>query len=521
MKAWNKYTDNELDDFFKEEVLNRSTGSAEKNWDKLSASLKEEGLSKPHNPWKKYLALLGVVLFFFTATYFIVSSTIDTSTFETVLNTGLEENNGNNNLSSGGDPKGDITNTPKSEALESTQQATIASNQENKNFTSSSQKQQKGQLTKEGQNSLNASIPVVNNSEIEEKESVKLTRESRKNGSPKTENTSSKNVNSTTVANNSSEVEKSQGLAFQKNENNKLNDNSKESDLSLGLAPDITEGNKENRSLNNIVTESESNIQDQVEGSGLITSPEKVVKAFTTLNISELDNKSITPNFIDDSDLLNYPFILKGVTSTAIVSKPRFNKNLYLNLSYSPDFSAVVKNSFFKMGHNISAQLEYQFSPRWSVLSGVIESKKHYNAGNDQMSWPSNWGNMPKELEGMEGNCNVLDIPLNFRYNIKGDDKATMFIVGGISNFILLKEQYDYIYPEYVNTDGMKTKWEGKTGFLFAGMANLSLGYERKLTSNISLQVEPFVKAPLRDFGFTSVKLISTGVFVTAKVKLN
>jgi hypothetical protein len=205
----------------------------------------------------------------------------------------------------------------------------------------------------------------------------------------------------------------------------------------------------------------------------------------------------------------------------AIESKEKRGNKIYFSIGVSPDFSKVIENSFLKMGHNWSAQLEYHLDKRWSIHTGLIVSEKFYGTKVDGMHWPDNWGEMPKEMMGMEGNCNVLDIPLNIRYNIKFDHNAKMYILGGVSSFILLKENYEYIYPEGYSREGMKTTWSSKkNGFLAAGMANFAIGYERKLNDIFSLQVEPFVKIPIRDFGNSQVKLASTGIFLTGKLRI-
>lgn len=481
MKAWNKYTDNELDDFFKEEVLKNSNKAIDKNWQRLATSLEEEGLLHTPNPWKKYLALLGIAVLFFTATYFIVSSSVDTGSYDTVLNAETTELRPGTDLSFG-----------------------------NSKLNSKDQIIDKGNILNE--NSESAESEKISNSSILE-EKKQINNSSFSTGTKNTQNeTKSK-----------SSLQESNGAPLARDRSKFINSSS--TSFSLGLKTT-------NQSKAKTLADKQSNESSELI-SGFVPSEETKSNATNSSSSSQFTKKfdgltvlntikdlSTSKLFSQKSTEVTSLGTLESSTASAVNTRPKFKKNLYLNLSYSPDFSAVVKNSFFKMGHNFSAQLEYQFLPRWSVMSGVIKSQKHYNAGNDQMSWPTNWGEMPKELEGMEGNCNVLDIPLNFRYNIKGDDRATMFVVGGISNFILLQEQYDYIYPEYIDTDNMMKSWEGQSGFLFAGMANLSLGYERMITPSISLQIEPFVKAPLRDFGFTDVKLISTGVFVTGRIKI-
>lgn len=229
----------------------------------------------------------------------------------------------------------------------------------------------------------------------------------------------------------------------------------------------------------------------------------------------------ITPYAIGNFVTLGLPFQKPHVEKIEAEQKVRKQNKLYLSAGISPDFSKVLENSFLKMGYNWSAQLEYHFNDRWSVHSGIIISEKFYGSGVDGMHWPNNWGAMPKEMKGMEGSCNVIDIPLNFRYNLKYNDRSKMYLVGGVSSFIMMNEQYEYIYPEGFNSEGMKTSWSiNESGVLAAGMANFAIGYERKIGNILSVQLEPFVKIPIRDFGFSQVKLATTGVFLTGKVRI-
>lgn len=46
---------------------------------------------------------------------------------------------------------------------------------------------------------------------------------------------------------------------------------------------------------------------------------------------------------------------------------------------------------------------------------------------------------------------------------------------------------------------------------------NFSLGLERKVSKSISVQLEPFLKIPIKNIGFGNVKLYTTGLFLNIK----
>jgi hypothetical protein len=57
---------------------------------------------------------------------------------------------------------------------------------------------------------------------------------------------------------------------------------------------------------------------------------------------------------------------------------------------------------------------------------------------------------------------------------------------------------------------------DGKNWF---SVLNLSVGYERQVSRNFSVQAEPFFKQPLSGVGFGKVKLNTTGIFLSVKYK--
>ncbi len=230
-----------------------------------------------------------------------------------------------------------------------------------------------------------------------------------------------------------------------------------------------------------------------------------------TLELSELASLGYT-NFIGD-------FPLPSIEGVAPELKMVEQENrLSLRLAISPDFSSVPENNFFKIGHNWAALLEYRIDNRWSLQTGVIKSLKYYTAGPFQYRWPATWGERPLELDHVDARCNMLDIPVNVRYDFT-QGRNRWFAQGGLTSYLMLNEKYDYVYAEG-STVQKWNKWEGKTGFYAAGVANLSFGLEKKLGRRLSFQAEPFAKIPLRKVGFGNVKLATLGVFFSSKIAL-
>ncbi|MFT7419338.1 MAG: hypothetical protein ACI9QN_000256 [Arcticibacterium sp.] len=209
------------------------------------------------------------------------------------------------------------------------------------------------------------------------------------------------------------------------------------------------------------------------------------------------------------------PLIMGAAVDKQTVEK---GNRLSLRLAISPDFSSIPENNIFKIGHNWAALVEYRIKNRWILQTGVMKSVKYYTALSAQYRWPSNWGERPSELNHVNAKCNILDIPVNVRYDLT-QGKNKWFVQGGLTSYLMLNEQYEYVYNE--GSPAQKwNHWEGKTGFYAAGVANLSFGLEKKLGRRLSLQVEPFAKIPIGEVGFGDVKIATVGVFFSTNIGL-
>lgn len=201
-------------------------------------------------------------------------------------------------------------------------------------------------------------------------------------------------------------------------------------------------------------------------------------------------------------------------------SKPRentaFRRGLNIRLAVSPDFSFIPSNSFFKVGNNWAAIIEYRFNNRLSIQSGVIRSLKLYNALPSQYEWNSYW-TMPSPLKDIDATCKMLDIPLNIRYDITQKANSRWFVGAGFTSYIMLKEEYIYNYENPSDPNIRRRDWEGKTGAYPFGVFNLSTGYEHQIFRRLTFQAEPFFKAPLGKVGYGKVRLATAGVFFSVK----
>ncbi|MES2733240.1 MAG: outer membrane beta-barrel protein [Bacteroidota bacterium] len=204
--------------------------------------------------------------------------------------------------------------------------------------------------------------------------------------------------------------------------------------------------------------------------------------------------------------------------SVPILAKRRKSpsKSLSINLIFAPDLSTVGFNHFTKPGINLGLAIEYGFSKRLSIQVGALYATKTYYAGGKDYTPPKSWpGYGPPDQ--VKGDCKVIDLPINMRYNFWKREQYNVFVSAGISSYLMQKEQYNYLYNGYP-----AIPWTVPTrNKHWLSVANFSVGYEFKLRSPLSLQIEPFVKIPLAGVGAGKVKLATTGAFFTLKYNLN
>lgn len=219
--------------------------------------------------------------------------------------------------------------------------------------------------------------------------------------------------------------------------------------------------------------------------------------------------------------LLQFPAIeLSKISETAEPSKPAKSQEPYpkmaVRFGYSPDLSTVGFKNFSKPGSAVSLMIEYALMHKLYLQAGVVRSVKVYNAKAREYEWPSDW--KPQEVypTSVDGTCKMFEIPLNLRYDIIQNDRSRWFAGAGVSSYYMGNEKYIYNYPEHTYGDIWRD-YETKTGWYWLSHVNASVGYERKISKNLSLLAEPYVKIPLKKVGYGKIDLLTIGMWLSIR----
>ena len=203
------------------------------------------------------------------------------------------------------------------------------------------------------------------------------------------------------------------------------------------------------------------------------------------------------------------------------VIAPGKNKESYFSIAigYSPDFSTVGLSNYISPGARWNILAEYGISRRFSINTGIVWVNNKYETYGEDYHAPVRYWQNGIVASQAYGECQMVDIPLNIRYDYYIKDKHKLFISGGVSTYFLLKEDYYFTYypedpylPQHWGTDKM-------TIYPF-GIINFSIGYQYDFSKKSSIQIEPFIKIPTTGVGWGKVDLHTIGVYFMYKYRL-
>ncbi|OWK70648.1 hypothetical protein [Pedobacter sp. AJM] len=190
-----------------------------------------------------------------------------------------------------------------------------------------------------------------------------------------------------------------------------------------------------------------------------------------------------------------------------IVTPNRFS----LTVMAAPDISSTSSSVGNKVSTNFGLMMNYALTQKIGITTGVIYAKKIYDYNGSGASLPG-YSAGPWQVNA---DCRVLDIPVNINYRVFKKRSITVNASAGLSSYIMLNEKYQLTSgPDLTVTNEEVT---GNKHFM--GIANFSIGVERKVNSRLSLGLQPFLKVPLTGIGKYEGNLSSAGVSILFNIK--
>jgi len=264
---------------------------------------------------------------------------------------------------------------------------------------------------------------------------------------------------------------------------------------------------------------------------------EKILTSWST--VAQLDDAQIrrdlttSPSGISErykqKASIELPGAEEGTTSVAkpVADRKRPERQygaprLSLLLSLAPDCSGTSLSRYSAPGKAFGAMVYYHITNRWSVSAGVVKSNKQYSGAGEEYHPPHGYwkyytnGRIPNSVDGA---CTVLEFPIMAGYSINPGKKNTWRITGGVSSYLMLDESYQYIFdePNPGATEGWNSR--GSSRFPFS-IINVALAYEHEVLPGLRVGLEPYVKIPVSEIGWSNLKLFSSGASLTLRYAL-
>lgn len=226
---------------------------------------------------------------------------------------------------------------------------------------------------------------------------------------------------------------------------------------------------------------------------------------------------AIPPNFGLDQGNITVPPNVNSKSSIVDDKKPK--SYFSLGLGYSPDFSTVGLENFGAPGSRWKILAQFSFLRRWSINTGIVFVNNKYEAYGQDYHAPQRYWKGGVMASEAYGECKMIDIPLNLRYDIISKPRHKLFVSAGASTYFVMKEDYYFHYEQ--DDPDLPGHWgtDKVTRYPFE-IINVSMGYEYQIGKKSALQIEPFIKIPTTGIGWGNVDLHTVGIYFMYKYRI-
>jgi hypothetical protein len=222
-----------------------------------------------------------------------------------------------------------------------------------------------------------------------------------------------------------------------------------------------------------------------------------------------------------------YPVMLPGnkaakVTpenkNAIIVKKPAgYRPQFALSVMAAPDINGVGSFGQSKVGTNEGLLFSAGLSHKFTISTGAIYSVKPYITpfANYHTTYQ-----FPVNPTDVTADCRMLDIPINIGYTIYNKHRNSIAIGTGLSSYLMLHESFNFNYANTYITGPAQFTVPNPDGYYFA-IVNLNATFQHQVNSKVGFTLQPYVKLPLTNVGYSQVRLQTTGVALGLTWNLN
>ncbi|MEO6850012.1 MAG: hypothetical protein ABI203_07875, partial [Mucilaginibacter sp.] len=252
--------------------------------------------------------------------------------------------------------------------------------------------------------------------------------------------------------------------------------------------------------------------------------PEERVALTTLAAASEQQKIDLLPLDAQpvNSGVLNTPAVEdKGGVSTnklKIKQQSSFRPRYAISVVAAPDINGVG-SSFAqgKVGTNVGLMFSAGISKKLTISTGALYSAKSYITGFTDYHTAYQFQTNPVSVLA---DCRMIDIPLNISYQVYHRQQNKISLGTGLSSYLMLHENYNFNYANASATNPVSYDVRTPQKYFF-GVMNINATYERQVSSKVGISLQPYVKLPLTNIGYSQVKLQTTGIALGLTWNLN
>jgi hypothetical protein len=192
------------------------------------------------------------------------------------------------------------------------------------------------------------------------------------------------------------------------------------------------------------------------------------------------------------------------------------DRPLTIGFTVSPDFASVHSVAGDRPGRSFGLTVDYQVLDRLYISTGLLLTRKNYTSNPNNYHAPEDYYRPASlhKIDLIKGSFDMLEIPLNLRYDFRANSSTVFFVSGGVSSYLMTSEHSQYYFDFFGRQEcqNFDPRLEPKSrNYLFSAV-NLSMGVETGLSNSLSLLVAPYVKIPTRGMGMGQVQITSLGL---------
>lgn len=190
-------------------------------------------------------------------------------------------------------------------------------------------------------------------------------------------------------------------------------------------------------------------------------------------------------------------------------------KGFYAGLVGGPEFSKGNDMAYNNCGLSAGVLVGYRLNKKLSLESGLLWDNIKYTSQGKNFNMKKVAATMPSGMviNNLASNISLLEIPLKIKYDVYNKNNTTLFFTGGISSYIMTKEANNY----NVTLNGSDLQMIGvykKNSYEFPAVVNISAGFQKKVSNNFDIRLEPYIKIPIQGIGVGNLPVTSAGLQV-------